>query len=85
MVNAYFLFGILNCVQSSLFFLFIVLSSVYSHWDLGTMVDIAVKSGSDWICPSQGPNLADILLSVHVSDENSNEQFIHSEEDQTSR
>ncbi|XP_056899596.1 ATPase PAAT [Takifugu flavidus] len=47
------------------------------------MVDIAVKSGSAWICPSQGPNLADILLSVHVSDENSNEQFIHSEEDQT--
>ncbi|XP_003961137.2 ATPase PAAT isoform X2 [Takifugu rubripes] len=47
------------------------------------MVDIAVKSGSAWICPSQGPNLADILLSVHASDENSNEQFIHSEEDQT--
>lgn len=49
------------------------------------MVDIAVKSESAWICPSQGPNLADILLSVHVSDENSNEQFIHSEEDQTNR
>lgn len=78
--------GILDCVQTSLFspFLF-VLSCVYSHCDLGTMVDIAVKSGSAWICPSQGPNLPDILLSVHVSNENSNEQFIHSEEDQTNR
>lgn len=67
------------------FFHFIVLSSVYSHCDLGTMVDIAVKSGSAWICPSQGPHLVDILHSVHVSDENSNEQFIHSDEDQTNR
>lgn len=47
------------------------------------MVDIAVKSGSAWICHPQGPRLADVLLSVHVSDEDNNEHFNHSEEDET--
>lgn len=43
------------------------------------MVDIAVKSGSAWICHTQGPRLTDILLSAQVSDE----QFSHPEEDKT--
>lgn len=45
------------------------------------MVDIAVKSGSAWICHTQGPRLTDILLSAHVS----NEQFSHSEEHKINR
>lgn len=44
-----------------------------------------MKSGSAWICHTQGPNLTDILLSVHVSDEESNEQFSDSGEDETKR
>ncbi|XP_040922341.1 ATPase PAAT isoform X2 [Toxotes jaculatrix] len=38
------------------------------------MVDIAVKSGAAWVCPAQGHHLADILLPVHLSNEDDYEE-----------
>ncbi|XP_029383376.1 ATPase PAAT isoform X2 [Echeneis naucrates] len=44
------------------------------------MVDIVLKSGAAWVCRSQEHHLADILLPVHVSDE---EELGQTEGDET--
>lgn len=38
------------------------------------MVDIAVKSGAAWVCRAQDHHLADVLLSVHISSEDTGEE-----------
>lgn len=38
------------------------------------MVDIAIKSGAAWVCHAQGHNLADVLLPVHISNEDDHEE-----------
>ncbi|XP_035520904.1 ATPase PAAT [Morone saxatilis] len=44
------------------------------------MVDIAVKSGAAWVCSAQGHDLADVLLSVDISNrEEHEEEFSQSE------
>uniref|UniRef100_A0A3B4TH11 Si:rp71-19m20.1 n=1 Tax=Seriola dumerili TaxID=41447 RepID=A0A3B4TH11_SERDU len=37
------------------------------------MVDIAVKSGAAWVCHAEGHHLADVLLPVHINDEDDHE------------
>lgn len=39
-----------------------------------TMVDIAVKSGAAWVCRAQDHHLADVLLPVHVSSSDKEEE-----------
>ncbi|XP_023274701.1 uncharacterized protein C10orf88 homolog isoform X2 [Seriola lalandi dorsalis] len=38
------------------------------------MVDIAVKSGAAWVCHAEGHHLADVLLPVHINDEDDHEE-----------
>lgn len=38
------------------------------------MVDIAVKSGAAWVCRAQDHHLADVLLPVHVSSKDKEEE-----------
>ncbi|XP_010768797.1 ATPase PAAT [Notothenia coriiceps] len=48
------------------------------------MVDISVKSGAAWVCHAQGHHLADILLPVHLSNNNDHEEELsQSEGDKT--
>ncbi|XP_045925300.1 ATPase PAAT [Micropterus dolomieu] len=48
------------------------------------MVDIAVKSGAAWVCHAQEHHLADVLLPVHISDNDDHEaELSHSEGDDT--
>ncbi|XP_033963654.1 ATPase PAAT [Pseudochaenichthys georgianus] len=48
------------------------------------MVDISVKSGAAWVCHAQGHHLADILLPVHLSNnDDQEEELSQSEGDKT--
>lgn len=48
------------------------------------MVDIAVKSGAAWVCHTQGHDLGDVLLPVHNSNKDNDEEALsQSEEDET--
>ncbi|XP_071317755.1 ATPase PAAT [Trachinotus anak] len=50
------------------------------------MVDIAMKSGAAWVCHAQGHHLADVLLPVHISDEDDHEEELGQPEgDKTNR
>ncbi|XP_022598979.1 uncharacterized protein C10orf88 homolog [Seriola dumerili] len=50
------------------------------------MVDIAVKSGAAWVCHAEGHHLADVLLPVHINDEDDHEDELgQSERNGTNR
>ena len=38
------------------------------------MVDVAVKAEAAWVCQAEGHHLADILLPVHLSNRDDNEE-----------
>ena len=39
------------------------------------MVDIGVTSGAAWVCQAQGRQLTDVLLPLHLSQEDEDEEF----------
>uniref|UniRef100_A0A3B3U1V8 Si:rp71-19m20.1 n=1 Tax=Poecilia latipinna TaxID=48699 RepID=A0A3B3U1V8_9TELE len=47
------------------------------------MVDIGVKSGAAWVCQTEGPQLGDILLPVHLSnrEDDDEEDLSHSDKE----
>lgn len=47
------------------------------------MVDIGVKSGAAWVCQTEGHQLADILLPVHLSsrEDEDEEDLSHSDKE----
>ncbi|XP_069573689.1 ATPase PAAT isoform X2 [Brachyistius frenatus] len=49
------------------------------------MVDISVKGEAGWVCPAQGRLLADVLLPVHVGNEDDEEQLGQSDGEETNR